>query len=149
MSYIGRDLNIGDRRILSVSGSTPATSYTLQHNSVNYEPSAAQNLLVSILGVIQEPVTAYTVSGATIDFNGVSVASGDIDFIVAMGESVNVGTPSDGTIATSKLSSTFYLENPTSYTDLTITSGRNAMLVGTVTINGTLTVPANSTLVVI
>lgn len=32
MSYIGRDLNIGDRRILSVSGSTPATSYTLQHN---------------------------------------------------------------------------------------------------------------------
>lgn len=149
MSYIGRDLNIGDRRILSVSGSTPATSYTLQHNSVNYEPSAAQNLLVSILGVIQEPVTAYTVSGATIDFNGVSVASGDIDFIVAMGESVNVGTPSDGTIATSKLSSTFYLENPTSYTDLTITSNRNAMLVGTVTINGTLTVPANSTLVVI
>ena len=149
MSYVGRDLNIGDRRILSVSGSTPATSYTLQHNSVNYEPSAAQNLLVSILGVIQEPVTAYTVSGATIDFNGVSVASGDIDFIVAMGESVNVGTPSDGTIATSKLSSTFYLENPTSYTDLTITSNRNAMLVGTVTINGTLTVPANSTLVVI
>ena len=149
MSYIGRNLNIGDRRILSVSGSTPATSYTLQHNSVNYEPSAAQNLLVSILGVIQEPVTAYTVSGATIDFNGVSVASGDIDFIVAMGESVNVGTPSDGTIATSKLSSTFYLENPTSYTDLTITSNRNAMLVGTVTINGTLTVPANSTLVVI
>ena len=101
------------------------------------------------MGVIQEPVTAYTVSGATIDFNGVSVASGDIDFIVAMGESVNVGTPSDGTIATSKLSSTFYLENPTSYTDLTITSGRNAMLVGAVTINGTLQVPANSTLVVI
>ena len=32
MAYIGRDLNIGDRKILSVTGSSPATSYTLQHN---------------------------------------------------------------------------------------------------------------------
>ena len=149
MSYIGRNLNIGDRRILSVSGSTPATSYTLQHNSVNYEPSAAQNLLVSILGVIQEPVTAYTVSGATISFNGVSVASGDIDFIVAMGESVDVGTPSDGNITAGKLSSTYYMENPTSYGDLTITSSRNAMVTGPVSITGTLTVSSGSTFVVL
>ena len=149
MSYIGRDLNIGDRKILSVTGSSPATSYTLQHNSQNFVPSSAQNILVSVNGVIQEPVTAYTVSGATLDFNGVSVASADIDFVIAEGISIDVGTPSSGTVNASTLSSTFYLENPTSYTDLTITSGRNAMLVGTVTINGTLTVPANSTLVVI
>ena len=149
MAYIGRDLNIGDRKILSVTGSSPATSYTLQYNSQNFSPSSAQNILVSVNGVIQEPVTAYSVSGATLDFNGVSVASADIDFVIAEGISIDVGTPSDGTVAASKLSSTFYLENPTSYTDLTITSGRNAMLVGTVTINGTLQVPANSTLVVI
>ena len=36
MAYIGRTPNIGDRKILSVTGSSPATSYTLQHNSVNY-----------------------------------------------------------------------------------------------------------------
>lgn len=149
MSYIGRDLNIGDRKILSVSGSTPATSYTLQHNSVNYDPSAAQNLMVSINGVIQEPVTAYTVSGSTIDFNGVSVASGDIDFIIAMGESVDTGTPSDGTVAASKLSSTYYMENPTSYSDITITSGRNALVAGPITVTGTLTIPASSTMVII
>ena len=118
MSYIGRDLNIGDRRILSVSGSTPATSYTLQHNSANYDPSAAQNLMVSINGVIQEPVTAYTVSGSTIDFNGVSVASSDIDFIIAMG-------------------------------DITITSGRNVLVAGPITVTGTLTIPASSTMVII
>ena len=79
MSYIGRDLNIGDRKILSVTGSSPATSYTLQHNSVNYSPSASQNLMVSVNGVIQEPDVAYTVSNATLDFNGVSVAIADID----------------------------------------------------------------------
>ena len=149
MAYVGRSPNIGDRKILSVTGSSPATSYVLQHNSVNYSPSASQNLMVSVNGVIQEPDVAYTVSNATLDFNGVSVAIADIDFVVAMGESVDVGTPSDGTVATSKLSGTFHLENPTTYTDLSITSGKNAMLVGTVTINGTLTVPANSTLVVI
>jgi hypothetical protein len=149
MSYIGRNLNIGDRKILSVTGSSPATSYTLQHNSQNFSPSSAQNILVSVNGVIQEPVTAYSVSGATLDFNGVSVASADIDFVIAEGISIDVCTPSSGTVNASTLSSTFYLENPTSYTDLTITSGRNAMLVGTVTINGTLQVPANSTLVVI
>ena len=149
MAYIGRTPNIGDRKILSVTGSSPATSYTLQHNSVNYSPSASQNLLVSVLGVIQEPDVAYTVSNATLDFNGVSVDSSNIDFVVAMGESVDVGVPSDGTIATSKLSGTFHLENPTTYTDLSITSGKNAMLVGVVQINGTLSVPANSTLVVI
>lgn len=149
MSYIGRQLNIGDRRILSVSGSTPATSYTLQYNSANYEPSAAQNLIVSINGVVQAPNTAYTISGSTIDFLGVSVASGDIDFIVAMGESVDVGTPSDGTVAASKLSSTYYMENPTSYSDITITNGRNALVAGPITVTGTLTIPASSTMVII
>ena len=80
MAYIGRTPNIGDRKILSVTGSSPATSYTLQHNSVNYSPSASQNLMVSVNGVIQEPDVAYTVSNATLDFNGVSVAIADIDF---------------------------------------------------------------------
>jgi hypothetical protein len=89
------------------------------------------------------------ISGSTIDFLGVSVASGDIDFIVAMGESVDVGTPSDGTVAASKLSSTYYMENPTSYSDITITSGRNALVAGPITVTGTLTIPASSTMVII
>jgi hypothetical protein len=76
MPYIGRDLDIGSRKILSLSGSTPATSYTLQYNSADYSPSAAQNLIVSISGVIQAPGTAYTVSGATLDFDGTWVAPG-------------------------------------------------------------------------
>ena len=83
MSYIGRDLNIGDRKILSVTGSSPATSYTLQHNSQNFSPSSAQNILVSVLGVIQEPVTAYTVSGATIaeisPISSISTKSGGLN----------------------------------------------------------------------
>ena len=99
--------------------------------------------------MIQAPGTAYTVSGATIDFGGVSVASGDIDFIVAMGENVDVGTPSDGTVTVSKLAATYYSENPTTYSALTINSSKNAIIAGPVTFTGTVTIPATSTLVIV
>jgi len=149
MAYIGRNLSVGDRALLTVTGSTPATSYTLQRNSQNFTPSAAQNLIVSVNGVIQAPGTAYIVSGSTLDFQGVSVASGDIDFVIAMGESVDVGTPSDGTVTSSKLSSTFHHENPTTYSDLTIAASKNSIIAGPVSVTGTLTVSSGSTLVVI
>ena len=149
MPYIGRNLDIGSRKILAVSGSTPATSYTLQYDSVNYSPSAAQNLILSISGVIQSPGVAYTVSGATLDFGGVSVASGDIDFIVAMGENVDVGTPSDGTVTVDKLSATYYSENPVTYSALTMNASKNGIIAGPVTFSGTVTIPSGSTLVIV
>jgi hypothetical protein len=149
MPYIGRNLDIGSRKILAVSGSTPATSYTLQYDSVDYHPSAAQNLILSISGVIQSPGVAYTVSGATLDFGGVSVASGDIDFIVAMGENVDVGTPSDGTVTVDKLSATYYSENPVTYSALTMNASKNGIIAGPVSFTGTVTIPSGSTLVIV
>ena len=149
MPYVGRDLSIGDRKILTPTGTTPATTYTLQNASVDYYPSAAQNLIVSVGGVTQAPITAYTITGATIDFLGVSVAAANIDFIVAMGENVDVGTPSDGTISAAKLSSTFYTENPITYSNITVSASSNAMAAGPVTITGTLTIPSGSTFVVV
>ena len=149
MPYVGRDLSIGDRKILTPTGTTPATSFTLQNASVDYYPSAAQNLIVSVGGVIQAPITSYTITGATIDFLGVSVAAANIDFIVAMGENVDVGTPSDGTISAAKLSSTFYTENPITYSNITVSASSNAMAAGPVTITGTLTIPSGSTFVVV
>jgi hypothetical protein len=149
MPYVGRDLSIGDRRILTPTGTTPATSFTLQNASVNYYPSAAQNLIVSVGGVIQAPITSYTISGATIDFLGVSVAAANIDFIVAMGQNVDVGTPSDGTISAAKLSSTFYTENPITYSNISITASSNGMAAGPITVTGTLTIPSGSTFTVV
>jgi len=149
MPYVGRDLSIGDRKILSVSGSTPATTYTLQNASVDYYPSAAQNIIVSVGGIIQAPGTAYTINNATIDFLGVSVAAGNIDFIVAQGEDVDVGTPSDGTVTAAKLSATYYAENPVTYSNITVSNSTNAMVAGPVSITGTLTIPSGSTFTVV
>ena len=99
--------------------------------------------------MIQAPGTAYTVSGATLDFGGVSVASGDVDFIVAMGENVDVGTPSDGTVTVDKLSATYYSENPTTYSTLTMNASKNGLIAGPVTFSGTVTIPSGSTLVIV
>jgi hypothetical protein len=149
MPYVGRDLSIGDRRILTPTGTTPATTYTLQNASVDYYPSAAQNIIVSVGGIVQAPITAYTISGATLDFLGVSVAAANIDFIVAQGVNVDVGTPSDGTISAAKLSSTYYSENPKTYSDITVSAASNAMSAGPITITGTLTIPSGSTFTVV
>ena len=149
MPYVGRDLSIGDRRILTPTGTTPATTYTLQNASVDYYPSAAQNIIVSVGGIVQAPITAYTISGATLDFLGVSVAAANIDFIVAQGENVDVGTPSDGTISAAKLSATYYAENPLTYSDITVSASSNAMVAGPVSITGTLTIPSGSTFTVV
>jgi hypothetical protein len=62
---------------------------------------------------------------------------------------VDVGTPSDGTISAAKLSSTFYTENPITYSDITVSASSNAMAAGPVTITGTLTIPSGSTFVVV
>jgi len=149
MPYVGRDLSIGDRKILTPTGTTPATTYTLQNASVDYYPSAAQNIIVSVGGIVQAPITAYTISGATLDFLGVSVAAANIDFIVAQGENVDVGKPSDGTVSAAKLSSTYYSENPKTYSDITVSAASNAMSAGPITITGTLTIPSGSTFTVV
>jgi protein involved in polysaccharide export with SLBB domain len=78
MPYVGRDLNVGDRIKLSVTGSTPATSFVLQNAGVNYQASASTNVIVSVNGVVQSPGVAYQINGSTLDFLGVSVAAANL-----------------------------------------------------------------------
>ena len=147
MSYIGNNLeSLGNRSILSLSGSTPATAYTLQKNSVNFS-TVAENLIVVHQGVIQQPIEAYTVNGSTITFSE-SVAKADV-FILSMGEAVTLGEVSDGVITASKLHSNFYVENPTAFADLTISASKNSVIAGPISVSGTLTVGSNATLVII
>ena len=54
-------------------------------------------LLVSLGGIIQEPETDYTVSGSQISFTTAPI-SGDDFFAILLGDTFNVGVPSDNTI---------------------------------------------------
>jgi len=61
-------------------------------------------MIVSLNGVIQKPGSSYTISSSTITFSS-NLATGDsIDFIYLLGNVLDLGTPSDSTVTTAKLS---------------------------------------------
>jgi len=80
-----------------------ATRFTLSS-----PPNEAQQLLVSINGVIQKPNAGtspsegFAISGADIIFAS-APPSGASYFIVTIGSSVNIGTPSDNTVTSAKI----------------------------------------------
>ena len=105
MAYIGRQLTQGEFiKLDSIQSGFDGseTTFDLKATGQAYSPGAANALLVSLAGVIQESGVAYTVDDSQITFTTAPV-SGTEAFILAMGSRVNVGTPSAGTINGSTL----------------------------------------------
>ena len=103
MPFIGTQPEVGGYSVLDALTASATASYTLQLNSANFVPNTANQLLVSLNGVIQKPGSSFTVSGSTLTFSSALTSSDSIDFILAMGEPLLVGTPSDGTVSTAKI----------------------------------------------
>ncbi len=106
MPYIGKSPLTGNYNKLdsitgSFNGSTTAFNLTVGSNALS--PVRAETLLVSLNGVIQQAATDYTVSGTQITFT-TAPASSDTCFIIAFGEKLDIGTPSDATVTSAKLS---------------------------------------------
>jgi len=103
MAYLGRNLaNLSDRVVLDSLTASATASYTLQLNSVNFVPSSASSLTVSLNGVIQKPDSSYTVSGSTLTFSSALTSSDSIDFIIAE-RGITLQTPSAGSVNTEQL----------------------------------------------
>jgi len=103
MPFIGQQPVTGAyHKLDSITASATAT-YNLQLNGGAYSPASANHLLVSLNGVIQAPQDSFTVSGSTITFASALTASDNIDFIMAFGDVLSVGTPTDGSVNTSQL----------------------------------------------
>ena len=79
-----------------------ATTFNLTVDSVAIYPTNPQNLLISIGGVLQQPGTDYTVSAATLTLTSAPAASTDF-FGVLLGDVLDIGTPSDGSVTVSKM----------------------------------------------
>ena len=89
MSYVGRGLNQTGgqyRKLDDISSgfNNSATAFNLTVDNLEVTPTA-QNLMISLNGVIQEPGSAFTVSGGTITFTSAPNAAADF-FGVVMGE---------------------------------------------------------------
>ncbi len=111
MAYIGKEPSVGNFvKLDAISVVNGQAGYTMQSSSVNFTPESANHMLVSLNGVIQAPISSFTVSGSTITFAS-GLSTGDvIDFIMVYGNVLDIGTPSDNTVSASKLTTDSVIE---------------------------------------
>ena len=102
--YIGRDVDaISNVEKLDNITFDGGTTYALEKSSVAYTPSGANNILISVDGVMQ--YGNFTVSGTNIVFTGWSpTSSNTCDFILHIGVGL-ISTPADSSVTASKLGS--------------------------------------------
>ena len=104
MSYIGKTPTIGNFQVCdAISVVNNQAAYTMQVGGVNVSPESANHMIVSLNGVIQKPTDAYTVSGSTITFAANLVTNDVINFIQILGNVLDLGVPSDGTVTSAKI----------------------------------------------
>ena len=104
MPYIGKQPTVGNFQVCdAISVVNGQAAYTMQVNSTNVTPETAFHMLVSLNGVLQKPGSSFTISGSTITFAS-NLATGDvIDFIILLGDVLNIGAPSDDTVSTASI----------------------------------------------
>ena len=109
MAYIGPEPKLGRNREVddissSFNGST--TAFTLAVSGSNVSPGTANDIIVSLGGVIQNPNQDFTIAASTITFT-TAPAIGLSFFAVVLGQSVDssVVSPADGSVTGTKLSS--------------------------------------------
>jgi hypothetical protein len=111
-------------------------------------PGNEANCIISVSGVIQEPQSAFTISGSQITFTS-NPASSDTFFGTVLGDVFDIGTPTDSTVSAGSLSSTFFVKNNQTWSNINMTGSNNGALVGPVTVSGTITIPSGSTFVIL
>ena len=103
MSYLGRGVDkISNIETLDNITFNGASSYTLQKGGVNFVPTSAAAILISIDGVVQSG--NFSVSSSTIDFGTAVAGTSTCNFIIHLGTGV-LSTPSDGSVSADKLAS--------------------------------------------
>ena len=110
MAYIGKQPVVGNFVKLDAIVTSATTTFNLLNGGVAYSPQSANNCIVSLNGIIQEPTSSgnvggYTISGSTIVFTSALTSLDVIDFILVLGDTLSIGTPSDGTVSFAKVTS--------------------------------------------
>jgi len=123
MAYIGKTPVIGNFvKLDAISVVNGQAAYTMQNGGVNFTSYDNVNqFLVSLNGILQSPTDSFTVSGSTLTFAS-NLSTGDvIDFVMVLGNTLDIGTPSDNTVTTAKLA-----DSSVSLAKLTATGTKDA-----------------------
>jgi len=102
--YIGKTPIVGNfQKCDAITVVNGQAAYTLQVSSTNVTPESANHMLVSLNGILQAPVTSFSVSGSTLTFAS-NLATGDvIDFVMLLGNVLDLGVPSDDTVGAAQI----------------------------------------------
>ena len=116
MAYSGQQPVVGRYILLDqisggFNGTTSGFTMSTAGGVQGVKPGLAQNVLLSLGGVIQQPGVDYTISGSGITFTTPPV-SGTTFFATVPGDAQSVGTPSDGTVTPASIASGFDLGFP-------------------------------------
>ena len=97
-----RAANIKELDDISGSFNGSTTTFNLTVSSAGVSPVTAQQLLISVGGVMQNPSDDFTVSGTTITFT-TAPSNGLTFFGVLLGQALSLNTIADGTVTISSL----------------------------------------------
>ena len=152
MAYVGKVPLTGAYQILddisgSFTGST-AGPFNLTVSGTAVSPETEASVIISVSGVVQQPINAFTISGSQITFTG-NPASSDTFFGIVLGNTFDIGKPTDATVGAASLSTDFFVKNAQTLTSLSMAGSTNGALVGPITISGTITIPSGSTFVIL
>ena len=105
MPYIGKQPLTGAYQLCDAIVTSATATYNLLVGGSAVIPGSANNCIVSLNGVVQAPVGAFTVSGSQITFASTLSATDVIDFILILGNTFDIGTPTNGAVTNSSLNS--------------------------------------------
>ena len=103
MGYIGKEPSAGSFEMLDDLTASATATYALQKGSVAFFPGSANQLIVSLNGVVQEPGVSFTIAGSNIVFSSALTSADSIDFILALGGVGDFGEPGDASVTTAKI----------------------------------------------
>ena len=102
--YVGAVPTTGDFKKLDSITTSSSTTFNLRQGGVAVYPQSANHCIVSLNGVIQAPIDAFTIVNDTIVFASSLASSDVINFILVLGNVNDIGVPSSGSVGISQLS---------------------------------------------
>lgn len=101
MAYIGNQVKSNPFIIDRFSGTGSVTQFT----GMTFAPAGTAAVAVFVGGIYQDPTSAYSISGTTLNFTSAPTAGTSNIVVLHLGVGATTTIPSDGSVTTAKLAS--------------------------------------------